>query len=123
MFKTSGLNITIQVGFTIIVFLDVQLNLNNLEKLSKSCFNDNLFYNPKAADCDISNTKKCKGKVIWFNLSFSLNVQTNVGEIFLKVVKRHFPKENLQHKIFNKNMLKINYSCTINIIQYKHFIS
>ena len=59
--------------------------------------------------------KKHKRKVIWFNPPFSLNVKTNVGKIFLKLVKRHFPKENPLHKIFNKNMLKVSYSCMGNI--------
>ena len=44
-----------------------------------------------------------------------LNVKTNVGKIFLKLVNRHFPKENPSHKIFNKNTLKVSYSCMSNV--------
>ena len=47
-----------------------------------------------------------KGKVIWSNLPFQLNVKINVEKIFLKFVKRHFLKENSLHEIFNKNMRK-----------------
>ena len=59
--------------------------------------------------------KKRKRKVIWFNLPFSKNVKTNVGKIVLKLVKKHFPKEHMFHKIFNKNTIKVSYSCMPNI--------
>ena len=45
------------------------------------------------ANCDNSEMKKRKRKVVWFNPLFSLNVKTNVGKIFLRLVKRHFAKE------------------------------
>ena len=166
MFKTAGLNITIQKGLRIVNYLDVQFNLNNgtyqpyrkpdntpvyiskksnhppivlkqlpksidkrishissdestfcnslpiySDALKKSGFNDKLTYSTKTADYDTSEKKTRKRKFIWFNLPFSLNVKTNVGKIFLKLVKRHFPKESPLHKIFNKNMLKVSYSC------------
>ena len=81
----------------------------------KGGFNDRLIYSTKTAGCDTPEKKKRKRKVIWFNPPFSLNVKTNVGKIFLKLVKRHFPKENPLHKIFNKNTLKVSYSCMGNI--------
>ena len=49
---------------------------------------------------------------MWFNPPFSLNVIT---KIFLKLVKRRFPKENPLHKIFNKNTLKVSYSSMGNV--------
>ena len=52
---------------------------------------------------------------MWFNPPFSLNVKTKVGKIFLKLLKRHFPKENPLHKIFKKNTLKVSYSCMGNV--------
>ena len=82
-----------------------------LEALKKSGFNDKLIYSTKTADCDTSEKKKRKRKVIWFNPPFSLNVKTNVGKTFLRLVKRHFPKENPLHKILNKNTLKVSCSC------------
>ena len=42
-------------------------------------------------------------------------MKTNVGKIFLKLVKRYFPKENPLHKISNKNTLKVSYNCMGNI--------
>ena len=169
MFKTAGLNITIQEGLGIVNYLDVQFNLNNdtyqpyrkpedtpvyinkksnhqpvvlkqllksiakrisdissdestfcnslpiySEALKKCGFYDKLTYSTKTADYDTSEKKTRKRKVIWFNPPFSLNVKTNVGKIFFKLVKRHFPKENPLRKIFNKNTLKVSYSCMHN---------
>ena len=83
------------------------------QKRLKSSFNDKLTYSTKTAGCDTSEKKKRKRKVICFNPP--LNVKTNVGKIFLKLVNRHFPKENPSHKIFNKNTLKVSYSCMSNV--------
>ena len=44
-----------------------------------------------------------------------MNVETNIGKTFLKLVKKHFPRKNSFHKIFNKNTVKISYSCMRNI--------
>ena len=48
--------------------------------------------------------------IIWFNPPFSSNVETNVARKFLKLVKKHFSKHRY-HKIFNKNNIKVSYSC------------
>ena len=53
--------------------------------------------------------------MVQFNPPFSLYVKTNVGKIFLRLAKRHFPKENPLHKIFNKSSLKFSYSCMGNV--------
>ena len=44
------------------------------EALGKSGFNDKLTYSTKTADCDTSENKKSKRKVIWFNPPCSLNL-------------------------------------------------
>ena len=44
-----------------------------------------------------------------------MNVETNIGKTFLKLVKKHFPRNNSFHKIFSKNTIKISYSCMRNI--------
>ena len=53
--------------------------------------------------------------VIWFNPPFNSSVKSNVGKIFLNLVKKHFPPSSRLHKIFNRNTLKISYSCTSNM--------
>ena len=48
---------------------------------------------------------------------YNKNVKMNIGKIFLKLVDRHCPKSNKRHKIFNRNTLKVSYSCTENMSQ------
>ena len=45
----------------------------------------------------------------------SKSVKSNIGKIFLNLIKRYFPKINKLHKIFNKNTVKISYSCMSNM--------
>ena len=59
--------------------------------------------------------KKRKRKNLWYNAPFSLNVKTNVGKVFFKIFRKNFPKTNPMSKIFNKNTVKISYSCTRNV--------
>ena len=56
-----------------------------------------------------------KRKVIWYNPPFNKSVQTNIGEQFLNLVQKHFPEENKFHQIFNKNNVKVSYSCNQNM--------
>ena len=48
-------------------------------------------------------------KVIWFNPPYSQNVKTNIGKLFIKLVRKHFPKNSKYHKIFNLNTLKLSF--------------
>ena len=44
-----------------------------------------------------------------------MNVKTNVGKTFLKLLQCHFPKRHPMHKIFNRNTVKISYCCMRNM--------
>jgi len=55
--------------------------------------------------------------IIWFNPPFNKSVTSNIGKIFLNLIRKHFPPNHPLAKIFNKNNLKISYSCTKNISQ------
>ena len=72
-----------------------------------------------ASDNDRENNteekKQCKRKIICFNPRYSMNARTNIGKPFLKLTRNHFPNENLSHKIFNKNVLKVIFSCMGNM--------
>ena len=70
----------------------------------------NLEFNP-------NRPKKRNGKrnIIWFNPPFNKNVKTNIGKTFLKLVDKHFPRSSNLHKMFNRNTIKVNYSCTENM--------
>ena len=54
-------------------------------------------------------------KVIWFNPSYSLNIKTNIGKVFLKLVRKHFLRSHKFNKIFNLNTIKISYSSKPNV--------
>ena len=56
-----------------------------------------------------------KRNVIWFNPPFCKSVETNVGQTFLRLVDKHFPRTHKYHKIFNRNTLKVSYSCMDNM--------
>ena len=84
--------------------------------LQKSGFHEKLEYVKEERDKHGKEEKKRrKLKIIWFNRLYSNNVKINVGKQFLKLVRRHFPKGHKLNKIFNKNTLKVRYSCMRNM--------
>ena len=42
-------------------------------------------------------------------------MKANIGKLFIKLVRKHFPKNSKYHKIFNLNTLKLSYCCTTNV--------
>lgn len=56
-----------------------------------------------------------KRNVVWYNPPYNQNVKTNVGKAFLKIVDKCFPPGNKLHKIFNRNTIKLSYSCMPNV--------
>ena len=54
-------------------------------------------------------------KVIWFKPRYNLNVKTNIGKVFLKLVRKHFPRSHKFNKIFNLKTIKISYSSMLNV--------
>ena len=61
------------------------------------------------------NSQQCKRQIIWFNPPYSKNVTTKVGKFFLSLIDKHFPPHHKLHKLFNRNNVKISYSCLPNI--------
>ena len=61
------------------------------------------------------NKKKRKRNIIWFIPSYSKCARTNIGRIFIKLIGKHFPPNHKFVKIFNKDTLKLIYSCMPNI--------
>ena len=53
--------------------------------------------------------------IVWFNSTFSSNVKTNVGKLFLAHLQKHFPQDHKYSKLLNKNNVKISYSCMPNL--------
>ena len=59
--------------------------------------------------------RKRQKNILWFNPRYSKTVKTKIGKFFLQLIKEPFPKEHKFHKIFNRNTLKLSYSCMPNI--------
>ena len=50
-----------------------------------------------------------------FKLPVYIFSYTNIGREFLNLISKHFPKNHQYSKIFNKNNMKVCYSCTDNL--------
>jgi len=59
--------------------------------------------------------KRRRRKIIWFNPPFNKSVSTNVAKKFLSLIDKHFPPSSKLNKIFNRNTVKVSYSCTENM--------
>ena len=71
--------------------------------IKKSGFNENIKYSPSQP-----KQRNKKRQIIWFNPPYSVNVKTNVGKLFMRLIDKHFPRH---HKLFNRNNVKLSYSC------------
>ena len=92
--------------------------------LEKSGYRKKLTYikeKPKQTDRFNSTSKKQSRnrsrKIIWFNTPFNDEFNTNIciGKEFFTLLNKHFPPSNKYHKIFNKNNIKLSYSCMPNV--------
>ena len=59
--------------------------------------------------------RKRSRNITWFNPPFSQNVQLKIGREFLRLLDTHFPKSSRLRKIFNRNTVKVSYSCLKNV--------
>ena len=83
---------------------------NNLQQ---SGYNKKLSY--KLTDTKHQKYSKHKRKIIWFNPPFSKNVSTKIRKYFLSLLDLHFPRNHIYCSIFNRNKIKVSYSCMQNI--------
>ena len=54
-------------------------------------------------------------RITYFNPPYNASVTTNIGKEFINLIDKHFPAGSRYHKIFNRNTIKISYSCTSNM--------
>ena len=88
--------------------------------LKQSNYNTKLQYStaettPTTESRSQNEKHKRTRRIIWFNPPYSKNVRTNVARDFLKLIDKHFPKTSPLHKIFNRNTIKVSYSCMNNV--------
>ena len=74
--------------------------------LARSGFTKTMQYTEKS-----TKPRQRKRNITWFNPPFNAMVKTNVGRAFLNLLNRHFSNEHRFHKIFNRNTVKLSYSC------------
>ena len=86
------------------------------EALKKCGHTTKLTYTPPNHEQNNVRRKRQR-KIIWFNPPFNLDVSTNLAKIFLNLIEKQFPRSSKLHKIFNKNTVKVSYSCTQNMSQ------
>ena len=83
--------------------------------LHESGYSTNLECTPHDDCQEKQEHRKWKRNIIWFNIPYSKNVQTNIENILFKLFDKHFPKFNKLHEIFNRSTTKIRYSCMKNL--------
>ena len=59
--------------------------------------------------------RKRSKKRCWFNPPYSINVETNVGKIFLELLDKHFPPGHVLKSVMNRDLVKISYRCLPNM--------
>ena len=84
------------------------------EALEKSGYSMQLKYQPPQPQVEKHRRKR---SILWFNPPFSVNVATNIGHKFLRILDKNFPKGHPLHKILNRNNVKVSYRCTPNLSQ------
>ena len=104
---------TDRVKQLIYINICVYIYILYMQALRERCYkNVSLIYTYK------KNTKQKRNRtrnIIWFDPPFNKNVSTNVAKPFLKLLDQHFPKSNKLHTIFNRNTVKVSYSCMENM--------
>ena len=83
--------------------------------LEKSGYKDKIQYlendNQKG-----DNKRKRRREILWYKPPYSKNVKSKLGYQFINLIEKHFGnKENPLNKIFNKNKIKLSFSCMPNI--------
>ena len=82
------------------------------EALKQSGHKYTLKYNPPVEP----GRRQRRRNIIWFNPPFSKTVSTPIGKKFLSLLDKHFPNTHKFHKIFNRNTVKVSYSCIPNLL-------
>ena len=77
------------------------------EALKRSGYDYRLSFNPQPPKPKRPRSRN----IIWFNPPYSANVTTNIGHRFLRMIDECFPQSHPLRKIFNKDTLKLSYSC------------
>ena len=83
-------------------------------ELNRCNYDHILKFSPPEDKSPQQRRKRCK-QCSWFNPPYSINVETNVGKIFLELLDEHFPPGHILRSIMNRNSVKISYRCLSNM--------
>lgn len=85
------------------------------DALTASGYKHELKYTkPDPTQAGPQRTRK-RREITWYNPPYSKNVRTNLGQKFIKLVRKHFTPGSPLYSVFNKNTLKLSYSCMKNM--------
>ena len=91
----------------------------NIFNKQKHLYNDALKHSGYKQEIKLTHPKvKCKHRsrnIIWFNTHYNKCTSSNIGMDFLNLISKHISNNSHRAKIFNKNKIKISYSCTNNM--------
>ena len=79
-------------------------------ELKRCGYQHQLTYRPRP-EMESRVKKNRSRRVTWFNPPYSMNVATNVGQEFLKLIDIHFPPGHMLHSTINRSTVKISYRC------------
>ena len=82
------------------------------QALKEAGYNNNLEFTETPST---NNKRKRSRKIVWFNPPYSNEVSTNITKLFNNIIAKHFKPGTLMGKLFNKNNLKLSYSCCPNM--------
>ena len=74
-------------------------------------------YELKEDFADVSFHAAVKGKIIPDNVTLAVSTWSIILSVFVvgKLVFKHFPQQHKYHSLFNKNNIKVSYSCMDNM--------
>ena len=87
------------------------------QRLASCGYNEKLTYQQQGENNENNKNigKNRKRNIIWFNPLYSKTLKTNIDNYFFRLLIKHFPPGHKLYKIFNKNTLKLSYSCMPNL--------
>ena len=87
------------------------------DALERSGYTEKVAYatERKAIHTNLQCKRNRRRKITWFNPPFSKDVATDIGRRFLCLIDKHFPQKSKLHQVFNRNTVKVSYSCTPNV--------
>ena len=81
------------------------------DALKKSGFKADFYYTKNQRQ----KSKNRSPNITWFNPPYNNALSTNIAKPFLRLINRHFPKSHRLNENFDRNTVKVIYSCMQNM--------